>query len=111
MAVYTPISIYQGSIPTSGTTAVSASNKLILKEILLCNTSGNIVQIDIAKLLTSEVTAGVKNMLFNGAGMVLQAYETKQLTVSIVLEVGQALFLDCNADLVVGVNISGVEVV
>lgn len=110
MAIYTPVFLYQNTIPVTGTVAISATNKIIIKEIILCNTSGNIVQVNIAKLLNGESVITNKNILFNNTGMTLQGYETKQITISLVLNIGDSVYLSCNSDLVVSANISGVEI-
>lgn len=112
MAVYTPVSLYQGVLGDSMSEIVSdVANKTIVKEIILCNTSGNIVNCDVAKLLSGETVPAVKNYILNGNGCVLQAYETKQVTISVVLDTGDSLWAKSNADSVVAINISGVSVV
>lgn len=111
MAVYTPVSLYQGLLSNVDAEIISdVANKTILKEIILCNTTGNIVTVDLKKLLSGETVPAGKNIMFGGSGMTLQAYETKQLTLSIVLETGDSLWAGSNADASVACQVSGVSV-
>lgn len=111
MAVYTPVSLYQGLLSDVDAEIISdVANKTIIKEIILCNTTGNIIQVDIKKLLSGETVPAAKNILFNSAGLVLQGYETKQITLSVILESGDSLWASSNATNSVACDISGVIV-
>jgi len=111
MAVYTPVSLYQGVLVDSDTEIITdVANKTIIKEIILCNTTGNIVNVDLKKLLSGETVPAAKNILFNSNGLTLQAFETKQLTLSIVLETGDSLWAKSNAASSVACQVSGVSV-
>lgn len=111
MSVYTPKDLGQGIVQTALTDVISAvSTKTVVKEIWLCNLTSNIVNVEMLRLLAGESSEADKNHYFQNNNLLLQANESKQIVLSIVLEVGQALKMKSNGSNSVVYNISGVEV-
>lgn len=111
MATYTPKELYQNVVPNSLTSVLGpVTNKTIVKEIFLCNYTASPVQISLAKLLNGETVPADKNYIARDGSMIVAAHETKQITLSLVIEAGGQLFIGADTASAVAANVCGVEV-
>lgn len=110
MATFTPIQLGQVQPATSYTTVytVPAATTVIVKEIIVCNTSGSAVVLDIS-FVPSGGTAGVANNVV--AQEQIGAYSTVIFTFSSVLPTGATIQARAGAGSTLTVTASGVTVV
>lgn len=102
--LYTPIQIYKGTLTAVLTTNLyAAPSKVLIKEILLCNTSSGVV----AVTLKYGVAGSELTML---SAKTLQAGETKIISLSTVLNAVEVIDGGDNTGSVVDVIISGIAV-
>lgn len=108
MAVYVPKRLGQAQPGTSYGTVytVPASTSTIIKEIVVANTTGSPVVIDVS-FVASGGTAGVTNNVI--AQHQIGAYATVMYTFSQVLATGGFISLKAGTAAAVTVTISGVE--
>ena len=108
MATYTPKRLSQSQPGTSYATAytVPGSTSAIIKEIVVCNTTGGSLTIDIS-LVASGGTAGVTNNVV--AAAVIPAYTTVIYTFAQILATGGFVSMKASAATSLTVTISGVE--
>lgn len=108
MPVYTPKRLAQTQPGTSYATAytVPASTSAIVKEIVVTNTTGAAVVLDVS-LVASGGTAGVTNNVI--AQHQIGAYSTVMYTFSQVLATGGFISLKAGTAAALTVTVSGVE--
>jgi len=107
--LFTPTALYQGMIQNTVTELLPAiATTRIVKEIILCNTTAEPVCCSIARLLMADLEPADKNQLFSTQGLTLRAYETKQITLSLVVEAGERLVATATTTGAVTCNIAGV---
>lgn len=108
MATYTPKRLAQTQPGTGYGTAytVPGATSCIVKEIVVCNTTGSTVNIDIS-LVASGGTAGVTNNVVSNAP--IQGYGTVIYTFSEVLATGGFISFKASTASALTVTASGVE--
>jgi nicotinamide mononucleotide (NMN) deamidase PncC len=108
MAVYTPKRLGQTQATTSYATlyTVPAATSVIIKEIVVCNTTGSPVTFD-CSFVASGGVAGVSNNVI--AQHQIGAYSTVSYTFSEVMATGGFISLKAGAGAALTITISGVE--
>jgi hypothetical protein len=111
VATFTPVQLGQAQLTTSYSTVygpVPGATTVIVKEIIVCNTTGSAVVLDIS-YVPSGGTAGVANNILSQEQ--IGAYSTVAFSFSSVLPTGATIQARASAGSALTVTASGVTVV
>jgi len=102
--LYTPIQLYKGTLTAVLTTNLYiAPSKVIIKEIILCNTSAGVVPVTL-----KYGVSGSEIAIFDAKN--LQAGETKIISTSTILESNEVIDGGDDTGSVVDIFISGIVI-
>lgn len=109
MAVYTPKRLAQVQATTAYVTAytVPATTSTIVKEIVVCNTTGSAVTFDLSLVASGGVASTSNNLISQHQ---IGAYSTVSYVYSQVIATGGFISLKAGTSAALTITISGVEI-